>query len=376
MSTLPTKSSSGRGFVSWWLDELEGIFRWRRRRGRFAKPRFCLFYREGRVRAFELGRGRPREIGGFVLEPARDGATRPAPASRSLSAEEVCARLRRRGPVMVRFAPDHGVVVRDVLPVANEDEVREILAHRLDALTPWSADKAVFDFAISALLPDGRLEVVVAAVPRPLVDRVVEQLERSGLTVGLIDVADLEESVPGRFLLRRGRSADGGRLSAVVAAITLGGASALGIAWAVSEIHARGVVLADRERTVAALSARLADVPELRRRLEELRAELDLLAGRVRSAPSTLTIIEELSRILPDEVFLQRLELHRDRLVIAGYATEAASLVPLLEAAAAFQDVRFEAPSTKAALDGRSGRREVERFVLSARLGNVVRGGS
>jgi general secretion pathway protein L len=143
----------------------------------------------------------------------------------------------------------------------------------------------------------------------------------------------------------------------------------LGAALAGSEIHARSVVLGDRERAAALLEARLADLGELRERLLALRREAVLVAQRLAAAPSALGVLEALSRALPDDAFLSELELSGDRLRIAGFATNAAPLVPLLEELPALEDVRFQAPSSKTILeDPELGRREVERFVLAARV--------
>jgi Tfp pilus assembly protein PilN len=54
-----------------------------------------------------------------------------------------------------------------------------------------------------------------------------------------------------------------------------------------------------------------------------------------------LSVLEELTRILPDTARLTEFDQEGQRLRIAGVATDAAGLIPRLEASARFRDVRF-----------------------------------
>lgn len=363
-----------RAFLSWWFRELEAFFGSRGQRRRSLRPSWLLFYHQGQFRLLDMQKGVPKEVGTFPLDRPRCEAFEVPASGATRYPKELPARYKSR-EVLLRVAVDYGVIARDVVPKAQERDLREIVGHRLDVLTPWSSDQALFDCAVLAVLPDGRCEVAIAAVPKPLVDDLRDRCEALGFTVGAIDIGALDEPVPSRFVVWEADTHHRRRLPVTLAALA-GGGLALAVLWAAFEIHSRSIVLREGERTTAALAAQLADLPELKRQLEALRGELGLVAGRLKAAPSALRIVEELSRILPDEVFLERLELDRERLLISGYAPSASVLVPLLEASAALEDVRFEAPSIVTLVNGASGKRELERFVLSARVERTARGGS
>ncbi len=368
MALAGAVSSRDDGFFAWWLDELKDLLPRRAARRSVRRHPAVLFYRDGVVRVLEARRTGLEEIGSFVLEAPRWAAGRlPAPIDR-IAHTALLARLRRRKKLLLRLAGEHGLLARDLLPAGAEPDLRAIVEHRLDTLTPWTAERACFDVEISDRRADGRLEVTVAAVPRAFLERVRERLAELGIEVEAVDLGEADAPPVARFDLADKAERDAGSALRVAGAVLLGALVLAGAALAGSEIHARGVVLAERERAAAVLEARLADLAELRERLEALRREAGLLAGRFAAAPSALALLEELSRSLPDEAFLSDLELVGDRLRIAGYAPDAAPLVPLLEDLGALEDVRFQAPSARTVLEEAGGRREVERFVLAARV--------
>lgn len=368
MALAGPPTSREEGFLAWWLDELRALLPRRAVRRSARRYPAVLFYRDGVVRVLEARRTGLEEIGSFVLEAPRGAAGRlPAPIDR-IAPAALLARLRRRKNLLLRLAGEHGLLARDLLPAGAEPDLRAIVEHRLDTLTPWTAERACFDVEISDRRADGRLEVTVAAVPRAFLERVRERLAELGIEVEAVDLGEADAPPVARFDLAHKAARNAGSVLRVAGAGLLGALVLAGAALAGSEIHARGVVLAERERTAAVLEGRLADLAELRDRLEALRREAGLLAGRFAAAPSALALLEELSRSLPDEAFLSDLELVGDRLRIAGYAPDTAPLVPLLEDLGALEDVRFQAPSARAVLEEAGGRREVERFVLAARV--------
>jgi general secretion pathway protein L len=359
----------GEGFLAWWLEELRALAPARRVRRPGRRRSTVLFWEDGVVRVFEARRAGVAEIGSFLLEPPRKGAGRLPARLDELAPTTLSAALRGRRGILLRLSTAHGLVVRDLLPAEAEPELRAIVANRLDTLTPWTAERAAFDVEINDRRPDGRLEVTVAAVPRALLERIRERLLELGIEAERVDLGAADDPPVARFDLTGETARSSGSLVRLAAFALVGSLVLLGAALAGSEIHARSVVLGDRERAAVLLEARLADLDELRERLFALRREAVLVAQRLAAAPSVLSLLETLSRALPDDAFLSELELSGDRLRIAGFATNAAPLVPLLEELPALEDVRFQAPSSKTILeDPEFGRREVERFVLAARV--------
>jgi hypothetical protein len=115
------------------------------------------------------------------------------------------------------------------------------------------------------------------------------------------------------------------------------------------------------------MERRLADLPELRARIDAMQEEASFLVNDRRSRPSPLIVLEVLSRLLPDTVWLTDIQLENRELVITGMAEDASALIPLVEGAPEFERARFQLPSTRVRVrTPDDGEREVERFALSA----------
>jgi general secretion pathway protein L len=94
-----------------------------------------------------------------------------------------------------------------------------------------------------------------------------------------------------------------------------------------------------------------------------------MISERVSSLPSPIVVLEVLSRLLPDGVWLTGLSLQGDTLSITGFAREPARLIPLLEQSPHFAEVAFRAPSTQTTVRVADGRdMSLERFSLAARV--------
>jgi general secretion pathway protein L len=73
-------------------------------------------------------------------------------------------------------------------------------------------------------------------------------------------------------------------------------------------------------------------------------------------------LIDRLAAILPDNTYLDELDIEPGSIRMAGSSTDVSSLVKLLETDASFSDVKFAAPVTRQE-DGR------DRFEITALLG-------
>jgi general secretion pathway protein L len=73
-----------------------------------------------------------------------------------------------------------------------------------------------------------------------------------------------------------------------------------------------------------------------------------------------LELLDELTRILPDDTWITRLDIKGSELEIQGQSASAAALIPLIESSSILQNPRFRSPVTQIP------RSDVERFHLSA----------
>jgi len=89
---------------------------------------------------------------------------------------------------------------------------------------------------------------------------------------------------------------------------------------------------------------------------------LGLLAKRKQTTPSSMMVLEAISRALPDSTYVTELRIEGDKVQVVGVTQDAPSLVRLMEQSPQFTRATFFAPTTHATNE--SG----ERFHIEAHL--------
>ncbi len=90
---------------------------------------------------------------------------------------------------------------------------------------------------------------------------------------------------------------------------------------------------------------------------------------KIRSGePSKIEILKELTRLLPNTVWIWNLKYNGKEIEISGYADSASDLIALLDKSPFFERVEFLSPVTKERQFRKEGDQEKERFKIKARL--------
>ena len=356
------RNSLGR-FLHWWGHELLGVLpAGLRRLVARERSRLMLDLDGAEVHLrLAVGEGEIRDLGRIRLDE-RDAEVQVkgllgGPAGR---VEEIVVRL-----------PDPQVLRKMVvMPAATAENLREVLAFEMDRHTPFKAEQVHYDFRIVATDPDRRnLRVELAVVPRKRLDDLVGRLAEVGLVpdrVGVVDGDDVSSAGRTRArplnLLpadRRGqRTGGGGWLLTVLGIVVVGLA---GVAVALPLVQ-KERLLAELRRDVAAAQAEAHSAETLQSELEKSIAEVTFLARKKGELPAVIDVVEELTRILPDDSWLSRLELRGETVKIQGESPASSALVPVIEDSPMFHDASFAAPVTQ---NPKSG---AERFVITTQL--------
>lgn len=267
--------------------------------------------------------------------------------------------------------PPHGVLRRRLLlPAAAAERLRDVVGFEIDRQTPFPAASVRYDARVLGRREDGQLDVELVAVPAARFDQAVAELGSMASSLVGVDAMDEQGRPLGVNLLplslRRRRLDPMRRWNVLFAGIAL--LALLAAAWqvldnrgdAAAAFAARVEQQASRARTVAAQRQRLVDLVEGAAFLAQARA------GR----PTTVEVLDELSRRLPDRTYLEKVSIEGDRLLLIGFSPEPAALVGNLEGSPL-----WSSPALSGALqpDPRTG---LDRFSLTARLQGAVPGDS
>ena len=250
------------------------------------------------------------------------------------------------------------------LPRRATEFLDGIVRAQIDRLTPWSAAEAAFGFSRPTDIANDRIAVTIAATAKSRIAPLVDAVARLGadsivISTILPDPQDgggapievFEHKVRGALAAHRVRRA---LLAILVVAGLAAGAA----------ITASVVVGGDLEARQADLSRRIAA------RRVSLRATLDAggnaalaaLERRKHTAPSSVIVLEALSRILPDHTYVTELRIVGDVMQVVGVTRDAPSLIRLIEQSSHFTRATFFAPTT------RSPNEPGEHFHIEARI--------
>jgi general secretion pathway protein L len=182
----------------------------------------------------------------------------------------------------------------------------------------------------------------------------IADLERSGLIVDYTAFAELPpgEGAPARLkvLEMSLQSAIGRRLNVPrMLRITLlcsGLAAAVALMLAA---YAGNMLDAEQQQLLHRIAERRASL-----RLGQTAAggsALSLLAKRKQTTPSSVMVLEAISRVLPDTTYVTELRIEGDKVQVVGISQDAPSLIRLMEQSPQFSRATFFAPTTRAQSD-------------------------
>ena len=319
------------------------------------------------------------ETDAFVLVEAR-GAS-PAQGARapiaSLDAEGRRIALRdllgrageTEGRLRLCLARDESLLRRVALPIATEENLDQVLAFEMDRLTPFRAEEVYFDHRVVSRDPAvGRIQVDIGLARRELLDAKLANLAASGASVqGVLIAEDALRSTAPLDLLPEGRRGERelSRERTLQWALSGSALALLAIALLLPPLLKR--------ETVKALHPELAKAKQeaeateaLHRELEKLAADHNFLLAKKHGSHAALAVIEEISRLLPDNTWVQQLDVRTSgkarEAQISGETASSSKLIEILEQSTVLQNASPRGTVTRGSQAG------TERFLIAAEV--------
>jgi general secretion pathway protein L len=349
-------------FWRWWTGELAPLVP--------AAPLGALQRRRARP-IIEIGDGeavvwRP-ELADGALSLARVGTI---PLTGDLAANATIARAAiaalaaagqgpsSMGPPRVAIALPPRQVLRKqlVLPMAVEENLLRTLAYDLDRHTPFRPDQVYFDATVTGRdLVKKTIRVDWTAALKTVVDAARRQAEDWGVSVVSVVPGPAsatpprlnllpEDARPRRTLWRQWQ---------VWAPTALVASIALAVVL-VPLIQKRGYAIALLRQTEAErVQAEAAS--GVRREVERLQTEFNYVLARKYSFPGTVQIIDDVTRVLPDDTWLTQFEVKttvkgkemQREVFLRGESGNGGKLISLLEDSKLVEQAALRSPTTK-----------------------------
>jgi len=339
------------GFLAWWAGALRGCLpeRWQERL-RVQQAQVWLNWDGETLQVERVDSARRLALGTLAV----DGTTGEASLVALLG--ESASRLPR-----VLLLPSQAVLQRRLgMPAAAIGNLRPVVGFEIDRQTPFRQDQVEFDCRLLAAEKGAKLvSVELAVLPR---DRLDVQLARLGdMALDAVDVAQATQRAGFNLLPAARRRPQDHRPLLINIGLFAAGVFML--------LLAMGQLVDNRLAAVAALEADVETqrtaarrTAQLRKTLDEAAAAANFLAEHKAQQPSMIGVLRDLTDILPDDTFLERIAVSGDSVNLTVQSASAAKLIELFQGSTSFRE-----PTLLGAVqpDSRSGK---DRATLTVRV--------
>jgi general secretion pathway protein L len=326
---------------SWWLRELSKFLTPKRTAER--PWRIMLFHTPDGLEIFTKTSGPTTRLGVLRTEATPDEV---AGIRRSLLGKAA----QDAKQVLLRLSPTDVVQRTIQVPKAAADLMDSVVENKIETIVAWSHENTCYGYRVTganAASPD-QINTDIVATTKKIVDTALEAARAVGLSPCAVDFAPTPETASVVELVQLEAdpiSKTATRLHAAFGALVLCSLAicALGI-YQVSDLDAQ---YSDIDGKIAAVTSRVKEVKRLNDENAKFKEQRERLAKRKIDYPAVMTLIEALSRSLPDTAYLDELEIHDNEARIVGKSADPTGLIGALESTPEFEDVRFAAPTTR-----------------------------
>jgi len=358
-SALKPITNSLRGFFSWWFGELAGFIPLRLRRAVAGTSQKLVLEFSAQEVIVGCDRiGKYRELGRIDRSLGEGTSQRRAMTklTRKLG--------RGRADATIRLSGDKVLQKLIRLPLATEENLREVVGFEMNRHTPFKAGDVFYDYRIVERDDQAQqISVELAVAPKAEIEGVIKATRDVGLHAVSIEVAGDDAAQDQLFNLlpgdqAKGQARLGGRLSFILAmlALLLG---ALAVYIPIDRESREATRMLSR---VAAAKAEANLAADLRDEINKTIEAGGFLAGKKHQTPANIELLAELTRLLPDDTSLLHFQRRDSSISMAGFSASASDLIGIIEQSPYFQDAEFRSIVSQDLEDG------LERFQLSATI--------
>jgi general secretion pathway protein L len=246
------------------------------------------------------------------------------------------------------------------LPLAAEPNLAQVLSFEMDRQTPFKAANVYFDWKVlDRVGTPGQLQLQLFVIPRPEVKRIIDLLTERGVGLAGVDVVDNGRTQGLNLLPAEERLRVVNRRARLNLALGFACIAMLVIVMAQS-LYLRAHQVSELEQAMAEVQGEARKVMNIRQQIEDTGEAAGFLATRRVASPLAIELLADVTRILPDDTYLDRLVIGQDSIQMQGKSKNAQQLIERVNESDLLSAAAFRG-STR--LDARTG---LEIFELNA----------
>jgi general secretion pathway protein L len=252
-------------------------------------------------------------------------------------------------PAVLRLSESDVLLKTVTLPLAAERQLDQVLAFEMERETPFGTDEIYWShFVTERDRQRGQLLVQLLLVPRASLAPLLGALADFGITPKRAEIAaGKNQNCYLPLDAHSGRLHDGATSARLLrwAAVTL--CASLAVAAVAIPFACQSWDLAELDQKIAAGRAAVAEAETLRGEIERLSGMANLIESERDKAGRPLVTLAALTRMLPDDTYINELQLQQHKLTISGRSAAASRLISALSAGNQLRNPTFAAPVTR-----------------------------
>lgn len=322
-------------FLRWWRDTLVGLLPGSlRARWHLVRERIELTVSEDQF-----------SIDVVTLEGRRTHKTLPSDFNDAVILAETLEAVRGKDRSLVLRLPRHSALVRDLsLPLAAEENLRQVLQYEMDKYTPYAASAVYFGFVQTGRdMAKQRLHVRLVVIPRSVLDHWLGVFREWGVS---FDRVEAEQQPDVDLLAAAGQqpaSRSGSPLRWFMRFVVV----LLVVSALIMPLFKMRQVVVELNGAIDQVQPMAARAVGLQKQRDRLASQVSFLAEKRDSRYPALIIMEELATVLADDTWVNSVHVKDGKITIQGFSESASDLIRKIDASALFESVSFIAPVTR-----------------------------
>ena len=248
------------------------------------------------------------------------------------------------------------------LPLSAEPDLANILEFEIDRQTPFTRDQVYSGYKlIDKNTTSNTLNVELNVIPKKNVDFQLNELQKIGITPQVVELLN-DSSEEGINLLpgnaEKNNHQATGRLNSLLAILAI----FLAVGAIALPFFQINTSIKHSKLEIAASKKGALEVNNLRSAWEKNLEKQTFINTKVSSRKSVTVILDELTRLIPDNSWLSRLQIRGRSIKLQGESSAATSLIGIIDQSEHFTDTRFQSPVTSNISTGN------DRFQITAQI--------
>ena len=253
--------------------------------------------------------------------------------------------------------PSKRVLKRTItLPISTEENLQNVIAYEMDRYTPFKSDDVYFDVKVQERdKKEQKITVLLSVIKKVVLDEVVEFAKSAGLSIHSIFSAsdDSVGEVENYTFLKEHQLGNGQRGASLLNKYLFILAMLLGLIALILPIAKNFLAAEQYKNELLQMEADISEARDLQSRYKSIKQDVEFIAKQSTNSIRVLELLNELTKIVPNDTSLSRLTLEEGSVRIRGLSASASKLISIIDSSKNYTGVRFVAPVTQNSKTGK-----------------------